>query len=698
MRILLINPPYTTEDRYGKDLGKFGPVNEPLGLAYLAATLEDDGHRVSILDAPALDLTPKDICRSMEEKGYDLVGVTMLTPMYGRSVEVIKAIKRLFSDMTVVVGGPHATILPKETLIENSEIDFAVIGEGEIVFLNLVNALETESTPNNVAGIAYRKDDTVAINPPPVMIADLDQLPLPARHLLPMQHYHMTRSRSRSDHAFIVSVARGCPFNCAFCCRIFGRKIRHHSVDRIIKEIDILVNNYGAKEINLESDSITTNKHFIDSLCDGIIDSGLFRKISWTCESRVDTVNEDILKKMKAAGCWQISYGVETGAQRLLKAIHKDITLEQIENTFTITKKIGISIRAFFMLGIPTETRPESMATIAFAKKLDARWSQFTLCTPFPGTEFYEMASKEGGLKTNRWDDFKTHGGWTKGGLAYVPQGRSMQEMKKLQKRAYRAVYLRPRVFMRLFREIDSLAKIKEYGIGFWVLLKTAFPSNQKTPRVIRVAGRDLERFARGVHVASPVYFSLNHTVRFINWQKLEQAFSLLQVLKRQSVLDFGCGNGVMLPTLSDNFDTVIGIDLHTTASFRMKKAYGLENVFLATADGTKLPFKVGSFYTVLATSVLEHIRDLDEAASEISRIIKPGGFLLFLSPTENIFYKAGRFALGYKKPPDHYYSAIEIEAVLRKYFTPEVEKLFPFDSLPFLSMYRIVRFKKEAD
>ena len=142
MRVLLINPPYTAEERYGKDLGKFGPLNEPLGLAYLAANLEKDGHDVSILDSPALELTKEGICEYIEKNDFDLIGVTMLTPMYHRSIEVVQAVKTLFPDIKIVVGGPHPTILPEETLNENSEIDFAVLGEGELILLNLVRALE----------------------------------------------------------------------------------------------------------------------------------------------------------------------------------------------------------------------------------------------------------------------------------------------------------------------------------------------------------------------------------------------------------------------------------------------------------------------------------------------------------------------------------------------------------------------------
>lgn len=695
MNILLINPPYSTEERYGRDLGKFGPLNEPLGLAYIGANLEKGGHNVTIIDAPALELKPEDICGHIEKENYDIVGVTMLTPMYARSVEVVRAVNNAFPEIKIVVGGPHPTILPEETINENKEIDFVVIGEGEVILLNLVNALENSESIDDIPGIVYRKSGSVCVNQPPPMVTDLDELPMPARHLLPMNEYHITKSRTKTSHAFTVSVARGCPFNCAFCCRIFGRKVRHHSIERIIKEIKMLVDDYDAKEINLEADTLTVNRKFLFSLCDGLISSGLSKKISWTCESRIDTVDENVLRKMKEAGCWQTSYGVETGSQRLLDIIHKDITIGQIEKTFAFTKNVGVSIRAFYMLGIPTETRNESLKTIAFAKKLDARWSQFTVFTPFPGTELYDMAVIEGGLKSKNWSDYKTHGGWTKGDLAYVPKGRSIEEMKKLQKKAYRDVYLRPKVIIRFLKEIDSIGKLKEYIIGFWVLIKTALPSCEKKNSVVKIRQNDLEDFAKGVYVDSPVYFSTNSLVRYINWKKLDFVLTLFKSKNDHIILDFACGNGVMFPTLSGLFNFVVGIDLHTTAAVRLKNRFGLKNVFPVTANGLKLPFKNKSFSTILTASTLEHFKELDEVVREIARIIKPDGQLLLLVPTENMFYKIGRIFFGYKKPEDHYYSACEIERVVELYFKAEIKKNFPVNFLPFLSVYRLGRFKK---
>jgi radical SAM superfamily enzyme YgiQ (UPF0313 family) len=472
MKVLLVNPPYLPEERYG-NLAAFGPTNEPLGLAYIASSLESAGVEVKIADAPALRMSVEEIGNWVVRDRFNLVGVTMLTPMYHRSLEVLRQARRAFPGIRTVVGGPHPTVLPGQTLEEIPELDFAVIGEGEAATVELVEALEGKRALDSVTGLAYRKDGDVAVNPPRPPLMDLDRLPPPARHLLPMEAYRMTRSRTRAKHCYTVSVARGCPFRCAYCFRTFGRNFRPHSAGRIVEEVSLLVDQYGAQEVNLEADTITLNRAYLLNLCKALRESGVTRKVRWTCESRVDTVDEEILRAMKEAGCWQISYGVESGSQRLLDLIEKGITLEQVERTFALTKKLEISIRAFFMLGLPTETREESWQTIRLARKLNAEWSQFTITVPFPGTKLYELARAEGALRSARWADFKTYGGWTEGELVYVPKGRSAAELKGLQKKALKSFYLRPAVFWRFLKSIRSYEQFREAVRGFFTLVKT---------------------------------------------------------------------------------------------------------------------------------------------------------------------------------------------------------------------------------
>lgn len=480
MDVLLIVPPYSGEDRYGKRLSKLGPVAEPLGLAYIAAVLEQAGHHVELVDAIALNLSADAVARKLEDHRYKLVGVTMLTPMYGRAVEVIRAIHRADPEVKIMVGGAHPTIMPLETLQEISEIDIVVTSEGEATMVELVSALEGGRPLAEIEGIAYREGEQPVLNPPRPYIKDLDSIPLPARHLLPMKRYNLTASRHKRLPSYTIIVARGCPFNCAFCSHQFGRTHRHHSPTRVIEEMVLLIGAYGAKEINLEADTLTLNRKFLVSLCEEIIRAGLNERVEWTCESRVDTVDKELLRLMKEAGCWQISYGVETGSQRLLDLIQKGTTLEQVEQAFRWTKELGINIRGFFMLGLPTETREESFQTIEFARKLDPDWAQFTVTVPFPGTELFEIASRDGSLRSVEWQRFRSWGGWVDEELPYVPEGRTSEELRELQRLAFRKFYLNPKVMGRRLRDITSFAALRKNVAGLWALIGTCL--SEKSP------------------------------------------------------------------------------------------------------------------------------------------------------------------------------------------------------------------------
>jgi radical SAM superfamily enzyme YgiQ (UPF0313 family) len=233
---------------------------------------------------------------------------------------------------------------------------------------------------------------------------------------------------------------------------------------------------FRISQLNIEADTLTVNRKFIKALCHGLIDSGINRKIRWTCESRVDTVDGEILDLMHQAGCWQISYGVETGSQRLLDSINKSISLEQIERVFQMTKKAGISIRGFFMLGLPGETPQESQATIDFAKKLNPLWAQFTVTVPYPGTSMYEDLDKQGKIRTHDWTKYNTWSGWQGNrDIPFIPDGRTAEELQSLQKRALREFYLRPVVALQFLKHIQSWKDFQKYFAGVMVLLKSRF-------------------------------------------------------------------------------------------------------------------------------------------------------------------------------------------------------------------------------
>jgi anaerobic magnesium-protoporphyrin IX monomethyl ester cyclase len=474
--VILINPPLTLEDRYGKDMKRFGAVSEPLGLAYIAGYLETLQIPVRILDSQAENMSIAEVVTAISSGNENLIGITMLTPAFGVVKALCRQIKMNCRDRTIVLGGAHCTVLPERTLKEIPEADIVCIGEGEITFSEIAQ-LNDISLLSGIKGICFRSDNTLIKTDERQPAQDLDRIPPPARHLLPMEKYHLTASRvSGSGYCPTILVARGCPFSCTFCSRTFGRTFRTHSISRILSEIQSLIDTYQISQLNIEADTLTVNKKFIKALCIGLIESGISRRIRWTCESRVDTVDEELLELMHKAGCWQISYGVETGSQRLLDSINKSVSLEQIEQVFQITKRVGVSIRGFFMLGLPGETPAESQATIDFAKKLNPLWAQFTVTVPYPGTRMFEYLDQQGKIRTYNWEKYNTWSGWQGSEeIPFVPDGRTVEELRNLQKRALREFYLRPVVVLQFLKHIQSWQDWQKYFVGVMVLLKSKF-------------------------------------------------------------------------------------------------------------------------------------------------------------------------------------------------------------------------------
>ncbi len=431
------------------------------------------------MDAQAENQSVGEVVEDIALHKEAIVGISVLTPAFGVVKRLCEKLKALYPDCTIVLGGPHCTALPERTLQEIAEADVVCIGEGELTLAEIAMT-PVDSDFDKIKGIGFRKKDKVIITEPRPFIKELDEIPPPARHLLPMKKYHLTASRvAEASYCPTIIVARGCPFSCTYCSHTFGKTFRARRVERILAEIQSLIDAYHVTQVNIEADTLTANKKFLKELCFGLIDSGISDRVKWTCESRVDTVDEESLRLMKKAGCWQISYGVETGIQRLLNLINKSVTLQQIEETFRLTKKVGITIRGFFMLGLPTETRAESMETIAFARKIDPLWAQFTITVPYPGTKMFEELDRSGQIRTYDWSKYNTWSGWKgEDEIPFIPEGRTVAELIDLQKQALRKFYLRPVVFMRFLSTIRSFLDFKKYFHGFVILVKSKLSSN----------------------------------------------------------------------------------------------------------------------------------------------------------------------------------------------------------------------------
>src|SRR3989344_1476246 len=478
MKILLIQPCLSVSDRYGTSLGRVGPVCEPMGLAYLAAVVREKRKEdiIKILDMAALNYSQEDLINYLNDFKPDLVGISMLTPMYLRTKETMKIVRKTLNEQVkIVIGGPHPTVFFTSCLKDCPDANFLLYGEAEISFVNLLNYLENNLDLSEIKGLVFRKDERIIINPKQEFIQNLDEIPYPARDLLPMEKYRPAPTYFKKLPSYLILASRGCPFRCAFCSKISGTKYRAHSIERVINEIKILLDEYGAKDIIFRDDTFTINRSFVFDLCKKIKEDGLNKRMEWSCMTRVNLVDLELLKTMKEAGCWSIHYGVESGNQRLLDLIDKSITIEQIKNAFIWTKEVGIEIKAFFMLGLPTETREESLKTIEFSKELNPDWVQFTITVPYPGTKLFELSKSDPSLISYKWEDYQTWAGWSNKDLVYVPEGRTQEDLKYLQKYAMRSFYFRRKFIFNQLKNLNSFDRFKVYLVGGWALFKSKF-------------------------------------------------------------------------------------------------------------------------------------------------------------------------------------------------------------------------------
>jgi radical SAM superfamily enzyme YgiQ (UPF0313 family) len=469
MKILLINPRRSIESA-GIAQRIVRGTQEPLGLAYLAAVLEKNGDKVEILDAEALDMSDQEIAEFVSSRDVDVVGVTMTTMTYSVAVKTIKAIRNIYGAM-IYVGGAHLTAMPVETLKAAPEIDVVVIGEGEATIVELINAIENNEDLKSIKGIAYRNGEEITVTDKRPYIEDLDTIPFPARHSLPMEFYRTKTSAYEKMPIYNIVGSRGCPFNCTFCAQPFGRKYRYHSAKRICDEIEHLIDNYGAKGILFRDDTFTLNRKHTSEICHEIINRGLNNKITWACSTRVNVIDKALLELMKKSGCRMIHYGVESGNQRLIDIIQKGIKLEEVIQAFKLTREVGIAIGGYFMLGLPSETREESLNTIKFARSADPDWVSFTNTMPYPVSELYNQLINTDMIKIFNWEVYNSGSGFTDLPLPYITEGRTEDELKELARRAIREFYFRPKIIMRHLMRIRSYDSLKRHVKGAWNLM-----------------------------------------------------------------------------------------------------------------------------------------------------------------------------------------------------------------------------------
>ncbi len=443
MKILFIVPPAALEERYGA-LTSAGAVYPSLGLAYLAAVAEDLGHQVRIIDAEAEDLSMAALEEELRLEQPQLIGLQTFCTTIRKCVAICEKAKASVPGVATVLGGVHATLFP-EDCINHPEVDYLVSGEGEQTFAELLQLIDDRGDPAAVDGLVWKPapDGEAVYNQPRSLIKDLDQLPFPARHLLPMEKYR-SGAQLRGRRTVHLMTSRGCPFNCGFCSshEVFGRTHRFQSTQRVLAEIARVVDEQRADEIQFYDESFTANRKRVLDLCEGI--RKRFPRLKWACFTRTDLVKPDVLKEMKRAGCYQIFYGVESGVPRLLELVNKRIPLEKTVQAFRWTKQAGIQITASFILTLPTETVEETEQSIRFGLDLNPEFVYWLTFVPYPGTRLSEYALQVGTMTHNdleRYNVFED--------VCYLPAGRDPAEIERTVRRAYRRFYLRPSYLLR---------------------------------------------------------------------------------------------------------------------------------------------------------------------------------------------------------------------------------------------------------
>ncbi len=361
----------------------------PLGLYYVAAVLKQNDYDVEILNWHRINETPAQIGELLRAAKPDVIGFSIVHANRWGAIEIARVAKQLDPRVTIVLGGIGATFLWEHFLNHFAEVDFVVLGEGEYPFLSLVRHLEADGPPaglESIAGIALRKDGQPVKTAAPAAFADLDKLANPAQYF-DYQH---------------IALTRGCAANCSFCGspRFWGRRVRSHTADYFVSQLELLAGR-GQRFFYVCDDTFTMNRKRVIDICRQIVDRKMH--VSWTAISRVDRVDDELLYWMRKAGCIQISYGVESGSEKIRRFLNKNITTRQVETAFELTRKYGILARAYFIYGCPGENRGTIAATLELIRRIKPLSVIFYILDIFPGTALYDDFKRRLKLTDDIW-------------------------------------------------------------------------------------------------------------------------------------------------------------------------------------------------------------------------------------------------------------------------------------------------------
>ncbi len=450
MKILLLNLPVNINDP-----SDFDALRAPYGLAMISAVLKRENWDVNLVDAQALRMGKTELINLIKRTRPDVIGMTSFTFQLADLVSFADLTKTCLPDTKIILGGPHVTAEPYSTLKNHKNIDYIIIGEGENIMTRLISCLNTRGEVDSIDGLAYRKDGKIIVNSNPQFVKDLDTLPYADWESLPMDKYWDSLTVSKKYGMLIAT--RGCPYSCTFCAANVtqGYAIRKRSPEHFVGELKLLNERYGIKEFNFCDSTFNFDNKYVAGVCNEIQKLNL--RIKWRCSVRADRLDRETIRIMKRSGCIGVLMGIESADPKVLGLMKKGETIDQIRAGIKLLKEENMPLPdASFVLGLPGDTPASIDMTIRLAKEISRDPKNlvgFTLASPFPGTELYEQAKKEG-LSVQDWtklDSFQ---------ISYVPKSMTRSELEKRYKKALREIYLNPAFLFRRLLGIRSLTQL----------------------------------------------------------------------------------------------------------------------------------------------------------------------------------------------------------------------------------------------
>ncbi|MGD6807098.1 MAG: B12-binding domain-containing radical SAM protein [Candidatus Bathyarchaeia archaeon] len=452
MKITLVNPPYPPSVHSH-------PPFIPLGLAYLGAVAEKAGHKVTVIDCQAERLNYDTFRTRIAETSSDLIGATATTLLYKSAMKLITIAKEAQPNAVTALGGSHGTFWDENALKEYHALDIVVRREGEETLLELAEKLESQSSLKGVLGITYREVEKIVRNPDRPFIQDLDALPFPAHHLLPLE-----KLRHNGKILFPLVSSRGCVYWCDFCStvRMFGRGYRMRSAKNVVDEMQYIHDTYGVDQVTFYDDAFSVDRNRVLEICSELHKRNL--KLMWDCGTRVDMVDHELMKTMKDAGCIAVWLGVESGSELILGKMNKSIKLEQTRKAYKTAHQVGLMTIANVVLGFPGETEQTAKETIKFVSSLNPEDVGFYIATPYPGTPMYDEVVKNGWLRVTDFDRYDT------AGPTFETPQLSMEKLAELRAKAYKHFYLRPGYVLHMMRLGGTYGKSAVKTSGAYLL------------------------------------------------------------------------------------------------------------------------------------------------------------------------------------------------------------------------------------